>query len=34
MTQQAKAALDKWVFRAVWVVLVITTIGFVAKLVG
>lgn len=34
MTQQAKKALDKWVFRVIWVVLVITSIGFVMKLVG
>jgi hypothetical protein len=34
MTQHAKVVLDKWVFRAIWVVLVVTTTGFVAKMMG
>ena len=34
MTQHAKVLLDKWVFRTIWVVLVVTTIGFFVKLVG
>jgi hypothetical protein len=33
MTQHAKVVLDKWVFRAVWVVLAVTVVGFVAKLI-
>jgi hypothetical protein len=32
MTQHAKAVLDKWVFRAIWVVLFVTVAGFVVKL--
>jgi hypothetical protein len=34
MTKQAKVVLDKWVFRAIWVVLFVTTTGFVAKMLG
>lgn len=34
MTQHAKVLLDKWAFRAVWIVLIVTTIGFVVKMVG
>jgi hypothetical protein len=33
MTQHAKVVLDKWVFRAVWVVLAVTVVGFVVKLI-
>jgi hypothetical protein len=33
MTQHAKVVLDKWVFRAVWVVLIVTVVGFVVKLI-
>jgi hypothetical protein len=32
MTQHAKKVLDKWVFRAIWVVLLVTVAGFVVKL--
>jgi hypothetical protein len=32
MTQHAKVVLDKWVFRAIWVVLFVTVAGFVVKL--
>jgi len=32
MTQHAKVVLDRWVFRAVWVVLIVTVAGFVVKL--
>jgi hypothetical protein len=34
MTQHTKVVLDKWVFRAVWVVLIVTMIGFVVKLIA
>jgi len=26
--------LDRWIFRAIWVVLFVTTTGFVAKMLG
>ena len=34
MTQQSKKVLDKWAFRAVWAVLIVTSILFAIKLVG
>ena len=34
MTQHTKIVLDRWVFRAIWVVLFVTTTGFVAKMLG
>jgi len=34
MTQHTKKALDKWAFRAVWGVLIVTSILFAIKLVG
>jgi hypothetical protein len=34
MTQHAKVVLDRWVFRGIWVVLFVTTCGFVVKLLG
>jgi hypothetical protein len=34
MTMHTKVVLDRWVFRAIWVVLFVTTTGFVAKMLG
>jgi hypothetical protein len=34
MTKHAKVVVDRWVFRAIWVVLFVTTTGFVAKMLG
>jgi hypothetical protein len=33
MSKNTKVLLDKWVFRAVWVVLAVTVVGFVVKLI-
>jgi hypothetical protein len=33
MTQHAKVVMDKWVFRAIWVVLFVTVVGFVVKMI-
>jgi len=34
MTMHTKVVLDRWIFRAIWVVLFVTTTGFVAKMLG
>jgi len=34
MSKETKVLLDRWIFRAVWVVLFVTTTGFVAKMLG
>jgi hypothetical protein len=33
MSNHTKVLLDKWIFRAVWVVLAVTVVGFVVKLI-
>jgi hypothetical protein len=33
MSNDKKVLLDKWIFRAVWVVLIVTVVGFVVKLI-
>jgi len=33
MSKQTKVLLDRWFFRAVWVVLAVTVVGFVVKLI-
>jgi hypothetical protein len=33
MSKDTKVILDRWVFRAVWVVLIVTVVGFVVKLI-
>ena len=34
MSKNTKMLLDKWIFRAIWVVLIVTTVGFVATMLG
>jgi hypothetical protein len=33
MSNNTKVLLDKWAFRAIWVVLIVTVVGFVVKLI-
>jgi hypothetical protein len=34
MSKNTKMLLDRWIFRAIWVVLIVTTVGFVATMLG
>ena len=34
MSKNTKVLLDRWIFRAIWVVLIVTTVGFVATMLG
>ena len=34
MSSNTKMLLDRWIFRAIWVVLIVTTVGFVATMLG
>jgi hypothetical protein len=33
MSKQKKVLLDRWFFRAVWVILIVTVVGFAVKLI-
>ena len=34
MSENTKMLLERWIFRAIWVVLIVTTVGFVATMLG
>jgi hypothetical protein len=34
MSKNTKMLLDRWIFRAIWIVLIVTTVGFVATMLG
>ncbi len=34
MSKNTKMLLDKWIFRAIWAVLIVTTVGFVVRMLG
>jgi hypothetical protein len=33
MSKNTKMLLDRWIFRAIWVVLIVTVVGFAVKLI-
>jgi len=34
MSENTKMLLERWIFRAIWVVLIVTTVGYVATMLG